>query len=276
VLVVSSHTPIKSAIFNGIEPIVTCTTKSDCAFSSARAERGSNVNKNKRNAGCIGKSLAKLRRIVRAHPILPALLEKMVNPSFMTQQLPPHARIPSPLGRKKKRADCGNEISAYMDTGASVCIHSRSISSSSSCRRSYPPSSRFLRSRVFALQGGHSSSHSFSPSLSTESRRNISDIARTSASKSKRYPSFFNAQSRIHISYLCKILQDFSFSFDKRYTESFIRWLSQTLRCCSLTNVEAENLVELNLGEMQTDNKTLFVFKWTLSQRLLIKGTVIK
>lgn len=57
----------------------------------SRERRGSNVNKNKRNIGCIGKSLAKLRRIVYAHPILPALLKKMVNPSFMTQQLYLHA-----------------------------------------------------------------------------------------------------------------------------------------------------------------------------------------
>lgn len=43
------------------------------SLSRSHRRRESNVNKNKRNTGCIGKSLAKLRRIVRVRP---ALLEK--------------------------------------------------------------------------------------------------------------------------------------------------------------------------------------------------------
>lgn len=68
-----------------------------------------------------------------------------------------------------------------MDTGVSACIHSHSIPVTVLLPSLLSLSSGFLRPRIFALQGGHSSSHSFSLFLSAESRRNILDIARTSA-----------------------------------------------------------------------------------------------
>ncbi|KAL0103514.1 hypothetical protein PUN28_017643 [Cardiocondyla obscurior] len=62
---------------------------------------------------------------------------KMVNPSFMTR-LPPRARtrISSPLGRKKKCADYGNEISARICIRASRRIHSLVVSRQHPCRPS--------------------------------------------------------------------------------------------------------------------------------------------
>lgn len=168
------------------EPIVTRTAKSDCA-SLSRSHSEEDQTLIKTNA--THRVHRQIPRKASSHCSRPpGTPGKMVNPSFM-MRLPRRAassrasaRIPSPLGQRKKCAGCRYEISMR------ICIRaSRPAYISPWYLVTIPLLPRTLfylspLSAVLAARVKDGSVLSVPFSLcSVESRRNTSDIARTSA-----------------------------------------------------------------------------------------------